>query len=266
MTLAHKRLLLILMVLLGMLTLATVGRHHLQPDQAAVLLPELPPGVINRIEIQHRGVEPIGILVQDGHWMLTEPALSELRPARVGEMRDIAAAESLADYSAAEANLPALGLAPPHLILSLNGRAIAFGDRAPVGGHRYVQLGDRIHLIQDRHHHSANQPLAELVSPKLIPTTVAVQRITLGSDDERQTPLPVELWAHAEAVAVQPLSAGARNRATIDVETDGGTMKLAWQTQDDPPLSVIARPELGVQYHFAAEQLHQLIPASAMVP
>lgn len=267
MTLAHKRQLLILMVLIGTLALATIGRRYLQSDHVAVLLPELQPETIDRIEIQRTGVEPIRIVRQDGHWMLAQPAPAELRSTRVGEMTDIAAAESLAGYPASEVDLAALGLAPPRLILSLNGRAIAFGDRAPVGGHRYVQLGNRIHLIQDRHHHSANQPLAELVSPKLIPTTVAVKRVKIGPDHVSQTPSPqIELWAHAEAEAVQPLTPGARARAAIDVETDGGTLRLEWQTRDDPPISVIARPELGVQYHFAAEQLNRLIPASAGDP
>ncbi len=266
MTLGHQRLLLILMALIGIAALATIGRQYLQPHHTAVLLPELAPATIDRIEIQHKGAEPIQILLQDDHWMLSEPALSELRPARVQEMTDIAGAESLADYPASEADLAALGLASPNLLLSLNGNTIIFGDRAPVGGNRYVQLGDRIHLIQDQHHHSANQLLAELVSPKLIPTRVTVQRVTLGSGDVNQVPPQVDLWANAAAEAVQPLTAGTRTRAKIEVETDGGTLHLEWRTLDAPPLSVIARPELGVQYHFAAEQLHELIPASAMVP
>ena len=266
MRLGRQRLLLILMALIGIVALATIGRQYLQPHHTSALLPDLAPGAIDRIEIQHGGAEPIRIRVQDGQWMLTQPARSELRPERVSELADIAGAESLADYAASEADLAALGLAPPTLLLSLNGQTIVFGNRAPVGGNRYVQLGNRIHLIRDRHHHSANQPLAELVSLRPIPTTVAVRRVTIGSSDVDRTASQVELWANAEAQATQPLAAGTRTRATIDVETDGGTLHLEWRTLDKPPLSVIARPELGVQYHFAAEQLHELIPTSAIVP
>jgi hypothetical protein len=51
----------------------------------------------------------------------------------------------LADFDPAR-----IGLAPPSVVLTLDGHALAFGEAAVTGPLRYVRAGDRVALVSVR--------------------------------------------------------------------------------------------------------------------
>jgi hypothetical protein len=89
----------------------------------------------------------------DAHWQLTHPAEQPARPERIRQL--LAVARAPVRYSfAAPADLERYGLNTPAAVLHVKGRGIpptvlAFGNRDPDQGHRYVLLKDEVLLIDE---------------------------------------------------------------------------------------------------------------------
>lgn len=268
MVLRHKRRLLIALTLTALLVLGAVARHLTNPAMSSDLLPNLAPEEVVEIEIQPAGGESMRMRAAKGGWLMTHPASAELLSDRVRELTHIADAESQADYPESAVDPASVGLEPAEVRLKLNGESIEFGDRAPIEGHRYVRVGRRIHLIRDRHHHSATQLPVSLVGLGLIPRQTPPVRVTRRAEADQTADLPVTPWSDASAEAVRPLNPTARTSATITVEVEGQPepLEFEWRTLEDPPLSVLVRPALGIQYHLDAERLRALLSPATGSP
>jgi hypothetical protein len=238
-------------------------------------LTALAPEAITEIEIRKPGAEPVRMIKTGGRWQMTAPVAIAADEARVRPILGLLKAASRARFNPADLDLARFGLSPPLLELSLSGQTFAFGDEQPLDGSRYLLHDGRLHLIEDTVFFQLNAPFTYFVSPKLVPDNGEPSRIRLpsqvytrGADGwQAEPPLPggrdasavIQAWQVTEALTVRPYEAQPP-QGEIALEWPDGRV-LTYAIIAPAPQLVLARPELGLQYHLDSFQARQLLLA-----
>jgi formamidopyrimidine-DNA glycosylase len=84
-------------------------------------------------------------------WRMLEPFAAPAADATIGKLLPISSAFVHRTFPAAALDLHQLGLDPPLISLHLDDLELRFGATEPVDERRYVQIGDMVHLIDDRY-------------------------------------------------------------------------------------------------------------------
>lgn len=110
----------------------------------------LDPASIQRIDLAWDGGAAEHYVRRDGHWQAVDGTKLPVDEGRLGDLAGTAAAPVLSWRPLAEFEPSKIGLAPPSVVLTLDGHALAFGEAAVTGPLRYVRTGDRIALVSVR--------------------------------------------------------------------------------------------------------------------
>lgn len=275
----------------GLLNLALAGvavglgllvwlRPGLEPAAQPQPLTTLAAAGVTRIEVERGQRAPLIFSRQAGGWQLSgEPPLPA-SPFQVRSLLAILSAEVRRDYRAAELNLPELGLQPPRASITLNGTTtLDIGDTEPLEGLRYVRHGTDVALIEDRYQPLINADRTNFIERRLLGEDAHIIRLVLPdltlarSDDGHWELTPddpsisadaiqrlLENWQGASALFVRPLDAAADGTGSaIRVELAGAGPPLLFSLQARAPELILARPELGIQYHFSAGAAQRLL-------
>ncbi len=119
---------------------------------------QLQPDKINTIQISNSRGKLIQLQRKEGHWVVLQPILGEANNHRVAELLGISQTPSHFSFAADDEKLAEYGLKPAPITLKLNELQLLFGDIDPVYQRRYVQIGRRIHLIDDGFQHHLLAP------------------------------------------------------------------------------------------------------------
>lgn len=146
---ATRNRLLLILVSVALLSAAVLQWQH---DRAQVPGPLLAiePAAISHITLKMGDTPAEHYLKRDGHWWRTDGQTVRSDDGRLGELADIAAAPVLSWRPLSDFDPARIGLAPPAIVLVLDGHALAFGETSVTGPQRYVQVGDRVALVSDR--------------------------------------------------------------------------------------------------------------------
>ena len=269
--------LLVLVSLLGLLAWYE-GRDTALPPTPLTALAH---ATVNKIEIVRRDHGNIILTGQGDDWWLKEPVRIPASRFRVESILGLLATDSLAQFPVAGKDLAAFDLADPALRVRYNNTELQFGGMTPVDQRRYVRVGDTVHLIVDSYSLDLMADAPEFVSRNLVPTQ---QRITSlatpvfhleqGADgkwlvqpadyglsaDEIQA--VIEKWQHAQAVKVA-LYQSAPARGTVTLALAGQQGALRYEITSKEPEWVLARPEVGLEFHLSTEQGRQLLKPAA---
>jgi len=210
---------LLLAGIVGLLALLALGQH--QRGERASRLTALDPGRIGRIELLRQD-QPAVVLERDGaQWWMREPSAAPADAGAVGRLLPVAEARSERAMPAAAADLDRLGLSAPAVRLRLDGLELRFGATEPIAELRYVQVGDIVHLVEDRYLPWLMTPVPELLSRRLLPPGFSPGP---GQIDGR--PLGADALAHladATAERVEPLDGELSGHLLRIESADGGT-------------------------------------------
>ena len=164
------------------------------------------------------------------------------------------------------------------IVVKLNGATrLEFGDRAALSGLRYVRVGDAVHLIDDRHYHSVNQALADVVDNQILPTGSELTGLDLGAWRLRWTGADwrdegngesvdvaavVRAWSTAQASVVGQLNPEAARGKPLrmTINEPERTLEMELIPAPDGGGIYLARRDLGVAYHFPADRTPPLPP------
>ncbi len=149
--------LVLLVAILGSLALLVPGPDH---EETQTPLTPLDPLTIQRIRLQ-RTVGTLEFTRSSTGWRAVQGRADD---DRLNALTRIAREPSLRRFNAHEAPAQELGLAPPQLVLELDGLRLEFGATEPIRQRRYVRIGDTIHLIEDRHRQQLLAPAASYLS------------------------------------------------------------------------------------------------------
>lgn len=265
--------LVLLAVVLG-LTLLVLFEPGLEEPAAPWKLTGLDPEKVQTVHIRRDGQEDIRVEREGDRWRLRQPFGARADRYRMSGLLRITGAESHASYPASELNLAEVGLASPKVMLSLDDTELRFGGTEPINGHRYVQLGETVHLIGDFAYYHLIGDYATFVSPGLLPEGARVKAlhlpdITLIWADGRWAAEPepedfsadqanrlVDAWRFASAMGVEAYEPdGAGEKIRIELEQEPIELLI---TRREPELE-LARPDLRVKYRFPGEQAAALL-------
>jgi hypothetical protein len=271
---------LIMLLLVTVLALVAYLEPGIDEPETAPPLLSLSPDDVDRIHLRSGADRQIDLERTDHGWMIVAPIRVAANRYRIDTILGLAQADSHARYPATQA--PAsFGLDPPRATVRLNDVTIAFGDSEPLHHRRYVQVGDQVHLIDDHFFYAAQLLLPALVDTALLPGDAEPVRLRLPdlvldrtSGDWRLQPPDkavsmdrinalVAAWRHARAVRISAYQ-GETAQATIAVAfADGGHIEM--EVLARTPELILGRRDLGLRYHFTAEQADKLLhlPAPA---
>lgn len=290
---------LVLLLAVGALVGVAVFEPGIPNGPAAAKLTKLDPGSLTRVTLSRPGQADIILARDPGQaWRMEQPFKAPAIPYLAQNLSGLLSAEASADYAVTELDPVAIGLEPPQASLDLGTLTLYFGDIDPVHGNRYVQAGDRIHLIPDYLTATVLVGPTELVSPGLLPEGSSIHELRLPAlpprsangeavpartlsrvDGKLSLSPPAELssddlrrwldeWVYAQALALGPWPPQS---AVSNVPTPAPVVELILANGDTLRFELIergadrllARPEAGLSYRFSGEQAERLLYPSA---
>ena len=119
--------------------------------QATGTLLDLDPSTVQRIDLAWHGGAAEHYLKRDGHWQAVDGTVLPVDEGRLADLAATAAAPVVSWRPLSEFDPARIGLAPSPVVLTLDGRALSFGEVAVTGPLRYVRAGDRVALVAARY-------------------------------------------------------------------------------------------------------------------
>lgn len=174
---------------------------------------------IERIRLQRAGETAVVLERGEHGWVMREPYPAAAAATPIGKLLPLAEVQTRRTLPAAVVDASALGLAQPAIRLWLDDLELRFGGTEPVDGLRYVQVGDLVHVIEDRHLPQLLAPAEDFLSRRLLPPGFSPG---IGSIDGR--PLTADVLAtlaDVEALAVEPLGDRLSGRLLSVASADG---------------------------------------------
>lgn len=246
---------------------------------AAKLLTQLDPAAVQQLLIEVAGRPAVHLQKQSGHWQMLSPFAMPANAERVSHLLNIVQAKSQAEYPMSKVDANQLQLDAPKLTLQLDDLRLRFGGTDALGGSRYVQVGNVVHLIADRFSHLARGAATDFVSPRLLTDESNINDLSLpamhltqhdgrwqvdGKEEEAdRTQALVDEWRYARAQRVSALDTTQTPSHTIQLvvadaaHADGDTLQFGLVRTDTE--IILQRADLGIQYHFSQDMGKRLL-------
>lgn len=209
-------------------------------------------------------------------WLIVSPLQWPAHSITIERILGISVSEAEASIVATGIDLSALGLQDPKVILSLNETRILFGTTNNIGDRRYLMTGTTIYLLADIHLPFISQGIAGLIDRRLLPPSIPLQTLKLAErklsrdstanwQSDAPTDIPVDRlnqlvnnWQTLEAPAVRIFNQAGTPLEKIVAGLDDDS-EIEFLLMSIYPELVIARPDLGVEYHFHEKQQQELL-------
>lgn len=272
---------LIINVLL-LLLIAVVGFFAFKTDnktnQAPRVLTDIKAASINKISIRHND-RTIDIEKKALHWQLTAPINIAANDFRIGTIMKMLETVSHAKYDAGALDLKRFGLENTTTSISFNEHRIDFGIVNPIKNYRYVKLNNEVHLIDDHYYPLISSQLGTLAARNLLPADSKITRLTLpeqtlsrdaegkwlstGDVSADRIIETINHWKTTEAFGVHDYNERVPLDA-IKVRTAASDKPIVFFITDVDPWLIIARPDIGLEYHFNLEFYDLLLRPGAV--
>ncbi len=269
-----KRWLINYLLLAAIIVLTWIGyQFPIREDQklSQKLITPMQAADIRQLRVENAD-QIIDIERRDGQWMIASPIQWHANQLAVNRLTTLAEQPLHSKLASSQIDLSTIGLRIPRAIVTLNDTAIAFGGTNRIGNRRYLLIPPNVYLVEDIHYAFISQGLAGLVDQRLLPPGLALQTLRLpsglleqrngewsfdGKPDPRAARL-VEQWRQLQAAAIKPYQPrGTPLQKIVATTVDGGTIEFF--VLSIRPDIVIARPDLGLQYHFADSRYYDLL-------
>ena len=209
-------------------------------------------------------------------WLFEKPVQWPANNITVERLISIVNSEADSRLPAEGIDLATFGLQIPKAILTLNDARILFGSTNNIGGRRYIMIASMIYLLPDIHLHFITQGISGLIDRRLLPRSISLKSLELAELSLSKSSNGAWQSDTIGEVEVGRLNQIANNWQTLDAGRvkiyDKSIMpgqKIVAGLEDGneidfflmsiKPEIVIARPDLGVQYHFAEKQYYDLL-------
>lgn len=234
------------------------------------------PEAIARVRIERPGQTAVVLEKREGGWLMLEPLSLPANGFRIQTLLEVLGAATERSYAVQDLELARFGLDPPRASLVLDDLHLDFGDTEPLSGRRYLRVGDRMHLVTDRFYHPIVSGAPGFVhlgplGPEAEPVAIEVPELTLRLQGGRWVAEPehseagadavqglVDAWRTAQAITVRALeSPGAGRPAAVTLK--GQEAPLRFLVSETSHALVLARPDVGIQYHLPRESGDRLL-------
>ena len=209
-------------------------------------------------------------------WIFEKPIQWPANNITLERLISIATSESNTRLPANEIDLASLGLQSPKVILTLNTTRVLFGAINNIGERRYIMIGSTVYLLPDLHLHFITQGITGLIDRRLLPRSISLKSLKLAELSLSKSSDGTWQNDTLEEAGVDRINTLANNWQTLDAgnikmydrsKLPGQKIVAGLQDGSDidfflmstKPELVIARPDLGVQYHFSEKQYYDLL-------
>jgi hypothetical protein len=234
---------------------------------------------ITAITIQHKQNRTSLIKQQDGAWLIKEPVKIAANNFRINSVLKLLNAPVHNQYSIDEIDLASIGLASiepdrPETTIKLNDQEIAFGITNPATNLRYVRLGNSVYTIEDVYYPLLSSNFGTLVSLNLLPAASHIEKLILvnqtisrnekgrwqsnidiSADNINKT---IDHWLQNQAFGVHEYMQ-REQLGEVFIYLENQQQPINYLITDTDPWLILARPELGLEYHLDIEAYDNLI-------
>ncbi|MBI5461993.1 MAG: DUF4340 domain-containing protein [Gammaproteobacteria bacterium] len=271
----NNRLLLNLLLLIGVLALiaVVVYKPGIEPPQEIPPLTTLAREQVAKIEIV-RAEGGVTLERAKSGWQIAGTVPLAADTTQIDALLALLDTRPERSYAANTLDLAKLKLSPAQSSVRFDTTEIRFGDTDPLQGLRYVQLGDRVHLIMDSYQNILQGKRTQFASRKLLPdgaeiVALELPKLKLSKQDKGWTVKPapeklsadapnklVQAWGTASALWVREYQKADSQPVTITL-ADG--QKIVFELRSGDGERVLARPDLGVQYQLPEDMAKPLL-------
>ena len=274
----NRRWIVNLLMLGAVLALALVAYFEpgRETPKAPGKLTDLKPADIQRVHIERKDKPDLVLYREGDRWLIEHAPPLPAERFQVDSLLGLADAEVTRSYAADKLDAAAVGLDPPGAKVRFDDTLLMIGGRDALDGLRYIQVGERIHLVPDIHQYLVEAPFTRYLRRRLFASgetlrALRLPDLTLEQRDGHWTLKEnpevsadrlqqfVDRWREASALDVKPLDDKAQGDR-IEIETGSGRVALVLVERE--PELVLARPDWGIQYHLGrrADSLLKLPP------
>ncbi|KPJ93233.1 MAG: hypothetical protein AMJ55_08485 [Gammaproteobacteria bacterium SG8_15] len=280
---------LILLLLILVLGLVIWLDPFTEPVPQPQALTPIDPNTVNRIALSRGGQQQFALekheLDGESVWYLTEPIEMPANPVKVSQILDLLTTDSLRQYEIESDILAKLGLDPPGWEIALDQTIVQFGKTEPLEQRRYVRVGAKVHLINDRFsQYNFGSPLM-LANLDILPVDKSVTEVHLPDkvikkvDGQWQsTPSTdaisqssynefIDEWRYAQAqrvtLADQQEQTTTATPVTIYLEKASQPVRLTVESTEQDV--IVTNRDWGVRYYLAStigKRLLQVAPST----
>jgi len=229
---------------------------------------------IKKITIQHNDSRTIIKKQKNDNWVINQPIEINANNFRINSILKLVNAPVHNQYAPNEINRSHIGLENPATSIIFNNDSIIFGTINPATGLRYVQYNNTIFTLEDVYFPLISSHFSTLVSLDLIPPGSKVQKLILVNQTINKN--NNGLWQSNISITADNIAKIIDDWQTtqafgiheylerdvlgdVFVYTDNQQNPISYQITDVDPWLIIARPELGLEYHLNLEAYDQLI-------
>lgn len=204
-------------------------------------------------------------------WQMQQPYSIKAHQFRINTLLKLSQLPVKQSWSADDLNLADYGLQPPRARIRFNQQQIAFGKTSPLNNKRYLQHNNTISLHADETYPLVSAQPASLVDLYLLqqtePLEITSPQLRVYQNDAGQWQSNKKLtadqiqtvlqhWKNTQAFAVHTYMP-RKQLGKITVQLAQQTIEF--EISDDDPWLILARPELGIEYHLDASLKNALL-------
>lgn len=204
-------------------------------------------------------------------WQMQQPYSIKAHQFRVNTLLKLSQLPVEQSWSVDNLNLADYGLEPPRAHIQFNQQQITFGKTSPLNNKRYLLHNNKISLHADETYPLVSAQPASLVDLKLLHQAEIVSlnapQLKLYKNDAGhwqshqqltadQIQSILQQWKNAQAFAVHTYMPRKQlGKITIQF----AQQVIEFEITDDEPWLILARPELGIEYHLDAALKNRLL-------
>jgi len=269
-----KQLILNLFLFIIVISLASI--IYFSEEQSTLLerLTDINVDSITTINIQHNK-NTLSIYKTTGHyWKITQPVDVAANNFRINSILELLNAPVHNKYTSAEIDSKKTGLDKPKMTIQFNKQVIAFGITNPATNLRYIKLNNSIYTIEDVYYPLISSHFGTLVSLNLLPpgskpTKLILLNQTISKDGKGRWRSNIDIsadnvartlehWSYDQAFGVHQYLQ-RKELGEVFIYLSNSPQPIRYQITDTDPWLVIARPEIGLEYHLDIEAYDKLI-------
>lgn len=204
-------------------------------------------------------------------WQMQQPYSIKAHQFRVNTLLKLSQLPLEKSWSVDDLDLADYGLEPPRARIQFNQQQIAFGKTSPLNHQRYLLHNNKISLHADETYPLVSAQPASLVDLNLLPRSDIISlnasQLQLYQNDTGhwqnnqqltadQIQIILQQWKNAQAFAVHAYMP-RKQLGNISIQLAQQTIEF--EITDDDPWLILARPELGIEYHMDAALKNRLL-------
>jgi hypothetical protein len=255
------------------ITLAIVIYYSEEPNTQLDRLTEIDVNSIRTIDIQHNK-NKTNLIKHNQRWEITQPTSIAANDFRINSLLKLLNAPVHSQYSVDEVNLADTGLEKSATKISFDGQEITFGTHNTATELRYIQLNNSVFTIEDVYYPLISSNFSTLVSFNLLPNDSHIKKLILRNQTITKNLMNfwqsnikltadnlnkvIDDWKTTQAFGVHEYLKREK-LGEVFVYLENTQEPITFIIADDDPWLILARPELGLEYHLNIEAYNKLI-------